>query len=223
MKMITILMLKVISYDDIGYETHDPRYSYSLMKIFLHQQGDNVYRILKELEAFDFNTDEGIDFFFSTMEEICEKIVDDFDVDAYLNDNLHIMEYYMDESYIKAINIHKPQIISFEQQVKFYFNFAKRPSMQYLLKYLEPANLNLAQIHTEVIPPSYQRVNRLNELEIKFRENLASDGDEFKYLGDIDIFRSNTQPITDIRQVPDIFEAKKYKKFYKSLLEVFIV
>jgi hypothetical protein len=214
----------MVNLNDYEFEDFDYRYDYSLIQIFLHQQGDSVYRTLIELNVFNLDSDHDIDLFFSSIEESCDKIVEDFDIDAFLNDNLHIMQYYEDEKYNNSINIEQITPASFDEIIKFYFEFPKRPSMQYLLKYLEPANLNMSKISTEVIPPSsYQQVNRLNELEKKFRDNLKGDADDFKHLGDFDIFRSNNMSVADIRQVPDIFQAKKYKDFYISLLESFFI
>lgn len=204
----------------------DPRYTYSLINIFLHQMGDEVYFKVKELDAFDFDTDEGIDLFFETMEELCDNISYNFDINAYLDDNPHIMEYYEDDNYIDNIEIEEVPL-SLETKVNSFFEFTKKPSMEYLLSYLEPANLNFATITTEVIPPAYERVSRLNNLEKSFRRGVEFDKSQDKktfekQFGDLEVFRPNVMPTVDIRQVPDIFEPKKYQELYNHFKLFFI-
>lgn len=223
--IINIPNTNMFKFEDDEFE-FDPRYTYSLINIFLHQVGDGVYFKVKELEAFDLDTNEGIDLFFETIEELCDKISYEFDVDAYLDDNIHIMEYYEDEDYVDDIN--EEEIIEpLQSKVNLFFQFPKKPSMEYLLSYLEPANLNFATITTEVIPPTYERVSRLNNLEKSFRRGVEFDRRQDKktfekQFGEFEVFRPNVKPTVDIRQVPDIFEPKKYQELFNYFQGFFI-
>jgi hypothetical protein len=156
------------------------------------------------------------------MDEICTKMVESFDVDAYLNDNPHIMAYYAKKKNKKATTI-KYDKRTLDEKVNFFLQFPKRPSVQYLLRYLEPAKLNTEKVRTEVLPPSYKHISRLTKYEKDFQRYSKVD-EEFSNLNlkDMEIYRSTIMPTTDIRQVADIFCPKKYQNIYKSLLQIFI-
>jgi len=67
---------------------------YTLIGKFLHEYGDGIYFKLIKNNLLNIDTDEGIDLFFYKIEEFVDDITNNFDVDAYLNMNPRMIDYY---------------------------------------------------------------------------------------------------------------------------------
>lgn len=222
-------------YEYNEYNEYDDNY-YLLVQYFLHEQGEIILCKLKENNCFDLETDEGIDLFFSKIDEYFDEVIHLFDVDAFLEDNPHIMDYYTKDDFIETLTSEGESSKSIDQQLNFFFNVPKKPSLFYLLDYLDPSKAPKSGHSITVTKgtPTYNR--KLDEIRKNFIHRVSSNIEVptvsktglkttvFNKEFDSNIFLENTLvELETFVDSADLFQPQKYKDFYISLLNDFIV